>query len=118
MILYWNIPGRYDGLTIFPFIFIRPASRNDVGLLIHEKVHYEEQRQSWVLPWFLKYGLSKSWRLAAEARAYAAQLAYYESEGKADRLQILAEHLSKNYRLKLTVDQAAAAIQAELSRTA
>ena len=69
------LPASFDALTVWPFIFVRPASAADSGLMVHEGVHYAEQRRAWVLPWLLRYGLSKRFRLAAEVRGYRAQIA-------------------------------------------
>jgi hypothetical protein len=65
----------FDAFTVFPFIFVRPAHASNEGLLVHEKVHYAEQKKAFVLPWLLKYALSKPFRQAAEVRAYRAQVA-------------------------------------------
>lgn len=69
------VPSKFDAVTVWPFIFIRPASRGDAALLTHETVHYKEQRAWLVIPWLLCYGLSKSFRLNAEVRGYKAQIA-------------------------------------------
>lgn len=76
MIVYTNlIPARYDGLTCWPFILIRPSRRDDHGLREHELVHH--RRQAWITPiWFLRYWLSKSFRLQEEAIAYRTSVAF------------------------------------------
>lgn len=65
---------KFDALTVYPFIFIRPSQRHNIGLLAHEMVHYNEQKAAWVVPWLVKYLFSKEFRIAAEERAYAVQL--------------------------------------------
>ena len=67
------IPSGFDAVTIWPFIFVRPEHRNDTALIEHERVHYREQ--AWLAPlWWLRYLLSKKFRLAAEVRAYRRQI--------------------------------------------
>lgn len=66
------VPSGFSGITAWPFIFVTDAS--DKALIVHEMVHYREM--AWITPiWWLRYGLSKSFRVAAEARAYKAQIA-------------------------------------------
>lgn len=75
MIIYTNVlvPKAFDAVTVWPFIFIRPTYKNDEPLKQHELVHYREQ--AWITPiWFLRYALSKSFRVQAEARAYKVQI--------------------------------------------
>lgn len=74
MIVQTNrIPKGFDALTAWPFILVRPGKEADAALIAHEEVHYREQR--WITPfWWLAYGLSKRFRLAAEVRAYAVQV--------------------------------------------
>ncbi|MGK5020770.1 hypothetical protein [Janthinobacterium sp. LB2P10] len=69
------IPARFDAITVWPFILIRPEARGDDALLLHEMVHYREQRNCGVLPWLLLYAVSARFRMAAEVRGYRAQLA-------------------------------------------
>ncbi len=69
------IPARFDAMTVWPLILVRPASRGDSALLLHEMVHYREQRNCGVLPWLLRYAMSARFRLGAEVRGYRAQLA-------------------------------------------
>ena len=68
------IPRRFDAITFWPCIFVRPEHRGDAALIEHELVHYREQR--WITPlWVLRYLLSRKFRLAAEVRAYQRQIA-------------------------------------------
>ena len=67
------IPRPYSAITIWPFIFIKPAYSNDHALLMHEITHYDEQR--WITPWWwAKYIFSTRFRIAAEVRAYQVQI--------------------------------------------
>ncbi|MBW3496984.1 hypothetical protein [Janthinobacterium sp. NKUCC08_JDC] len=69
------LPARFDAMTVWPLILVRPASRGDDALLLHEMVHYREQRNCGVLPWLLRYAMSARFRLGAEVRGYRAQMA-------------------------------------------
>lgn len=41
-------------ITVFPFIIIRSDYDNEVTLN-HEKIHIEQQRELWVIPFYLLY---------------------------------------------------------------
>jgi hypothetical protein len=61
-------------------------------------VHYREQ--AWIAPiWWLRYAMSKSFRLAAEVRAYKRQI----EVGGISRLT--AAVMLLNYGLGLTLEQ-------------
>jgi len=97
------IPTKFAGMTVGPFVFIRPKYKDDVGLLNHELVHV---KQFWKNPFmFLWYGFSKKDRLVYEAQAFNTQLKY--SPGRLDRF---AGFLVTNYNLQITLDQAKQAI--------
>lgn len=90
------IPEPFQAITIWPFILTKVDNR---GLIEHEMVHYREQ--AWVAPvWWLRYLLSKSFRQAAEVRAYTRQI----EVGGITRLSAAAMML--NYRLDLTLTDA------------
>lgn len=93
------VPHGFDAITCWPFIFVRPAQRDNAALIEHELVHYREQR--WITPWWvLRYLLSRKFRLAAEVRAYRRQI---ELGGIT---QDQAAQMLTHYRLGITVDQA------------
>ena len=68
------VPTPYWAITIWPFILVRPDHADNKPLIIHETVHYNEQGL-FVLVWWLRYILSTKFRVAAEVRAYKAQIA-------------------------------------------
>lgn len=76
MIIYTDfLPAKYDGISAWPFVLIRPAHKDDIGLREHELVHY--RRQAWITPvWFLQYWFSKNFRLAEEALAYRTSIKF------------------------------------------
>ena len=90
------IPDPFQAITIWPFILTKVDNR---GLIEHEMVHYREQ--AWIAPvWWARYLLSKSFRQAAEVRAYTRQI----EVGGITRLSAAAMML--NYRLDLTLTDA------------
>lgn len=70
------VPSPYWAITIWPFILVKPAHADNKPLIVHETVHYDEQG-IFVLFWWLKYILSTKFRVAAEVRAYKAQMAVH-----------------------------------------
>ena len=71
-----DIPEEYAGFYDAPFtIKIRPAYRDDIGLLKHELEHYRQFRLTLGLHPLL-YKLSKRYRLWSEVQAYRVQLQY------------------------------------------
>lgn len=94
------IPAGADGMTVWPLILLRPASRGDRGLIEHELVHYREQ--AWCTPiWWARYLLSPAFRQAAEVRAYRRQIAV-----GGIGLATAAHYLSTRYRLDLSFTRA------------
>jgi len=93
------VPRGFDAITLWPLILIRPEHRRNSGLIEHELVHYREQ--AWIAPvWWLRYLLSRRFRLAAEVRAYRRQI---ELGGMT---QDQAAQMLTHYRLGITADQA------------
>lgn len=64
-----------DAITLAPFIFISPSKANDEALVAHEMVHYKEQLRWLVIPWWIAYLVSRTFRKNAEIRAYKVQIA-------------------------------------------
>lgn len=49
---------NFNGLAIFPFIFVRETRhRTDQQLINHEKIHLRQQLELLWLPFFLWYGM-------------------------------------------------------------
>lgn len=67
------IPSGFDGVTVWPFIFVRPNRRADQPFIEHELVHYREM--AWWSPlWWACYLLAPAFRQATEVRAYRRQI--------------------------------------------
>lgn len=97
------IPPAFNGRAIGPVVLIRPEFRGDPAVLAHEMVHV---RQWWrgMLIHSLRYLWSRSYRMRAEAEAYAAQI----DSGGSPMGAALA--LSAHYDLGITPAEAAAEI--------
>lgn len=50
------VPKGYRGLTVFPFVFVRERL-DDTVLLNHERIHFRQQLELLVLPFFVWYAL-------------------------------------------------------------
>ena len=75
MIIKTNlVPKPYWAMTIWPFILVRPEHADNKPIIVHETVHFNEQGLFFPI-WWLRYLLSTKFRVAAEVRAYKAQIA-------------------------------------------
>lgn len=103
MVFYtdWFIPARLAACTRGPFIFIRPAYKDDAGLLAHEKVHVKQWLRTLGLHGLL-YLLFDKYKLASEVEAYKVQASLYSD----DRRPQLAAHLATHYGLNITQHEA------------
>ena len=73
LISKYLVPKGYNGLTIFPFVFLKHKRfSKDVIILNHEKIHLRQQLELLVLPFYLIYILeflvrlirNRNWRMA------------------------------------------------------
>lgn len=102
---------RFDAITIWPFIFIRKGRENDTALIAHEKAHLDDQLYGFVLPWWIAYLLSKSFRFNAEVIGHAAEI-----RAGGCSIQWAAAHIANAYKTGCTFAQAEAALKTELSK--
>lgn len=79
---YWPIfwLGAW-GVTLYPYIFLRKElidwpEGSIESMLVHERVHLEQQRQSNLLWWLFKYIFIPSFRLKMETEAYLTEFRY------------------------------------------
>ncbi len=100
-----RLPGRLIGLSLGPLIVIEQASATDHPTLIHELEH---SRQFWcggLVLHFLRYWLSRQYRLEAELRAFTLELSHCSIKEQGIRLPLSAGALASGYSLELTADQ-------------
>ena len=97
--LLWKWGAK--GLTFFPFIFIKKSYWKELekdnvrkrALIIHEKVHWGEQKERFGI-WHLEYALSKKSRFRKELRAYKAEYDFYTKNGRDPKKERYARVLS------------------------
>ncbi len=52
------VPKGFNGITLFPFIFLIDKNlKNDYILIHHEKIHLQQQKEMFLLFFYLFYGL-------------------------------------------------------------
>lgn len=68
----WLTFGFAAGITLFPFVFIRPGIPLTRRLVVHERIHLQQQGELLVFPFFLLYLLE-----------YLVNLVKYQSHYKA-----------------------------------
>jgi len=108
MLVKSNFPRLFNaaGITIAPFIFIVPNQADDKALVAHETVHYKEQLKWLVIPWWITYLVSRTFRKNAEIRAYKVQIALGGCT-----VQQAARWLSTNYMLGISQQEAEALLK-------
>ncbi len=101
-----DLPEGFAGTATAWFIKIRPAYKDDIGLLEHEKTHC---RQFWRTLGFhvFLYGHLDSYTLKCEVEAYREQLCWPPATSHiVQSRQRYAEFLASKYGLKITVEEA------------
>jgi hypothetical protein len=67
------IPKKFNGLTIWPFIFLRHKELKLNKILVnHEVIHLKQQLELLVLPFFIWYGIEYLFRLVQYKDAFNA----------------------------------------------
>jgi hypothetical protein len=56
LVTKYLIPRGYNGLTVFPFVFVKnEKDRNNFILINHEKIHLRQQIETGILLFFIWY---------------------------------------------------------------
>ncbi len=64
---------NYVGLSFWPFIILKnPALKEDAVLINHERIHLRQQRELWILPFYLLYLMEGMVRFFIYFDAYKA----------------------------------------------
>lgn len=96
-----------DGFTLCPrLVLIHPRAATDHGLRAHELVHVDQMRRDGWTRFVWRYLFRRSWRQAYEVAAFKVSLAH------GARLEVIAELLATEYRLRLSVADAVALLVA------
>ncbi len=73
LISKYLVPKGYNGLTIFPFVFLKHKRfSKDVIILNHEKIHLRQQLELLILPFYIIYTIEFLVRLLKYRNWYKA----------------------------------------------
>lgn len=95
---------NFDGLTIYPFIFIIPEQKNNIPLIEHEKQHVRQFFVYFILFPFL-YLFNRKFRQKFEIEAYRKQLKFIPQEEQTKYRYKFAYCLSAFYRLNINIEE-------------
>ena len=88
------VPRGYNGLTVFPFIFLKFRNLKGNQILInHEKIHLRQQLELLIIPFFVGYVLEfflrcvhyKKWHLAYKNISFEREA--YDNENDLEYLK-------------------------------
>lgn len=94
LISKYLVPKGYNGLTVFPFVFLKSRHLKKHTILInHEKIHLRQQLEMLMIPFYLIYAIEflvrllqyKKWDLAY--RNISFELEAYTNESNLDYLK-------------------------------
>lgn len=105
---FWKILPRIFSVrtaqSIYPFIFFpeniycdllsKSPKPQSIAILLHEKVHFERQKQQGILLWILKYLISPKFRFNEELLALKEQIRYSKKHNLTLDLETRAKELS------------------------
>ena len=93
------LPPRVVGLCAGPLVLVRPSHADDWPTVVHELEHCRQFWRGGLVIHFLRYQLSRRYRLQAEVAAYAAELRACTAAERGSRLERAAQALATAYRL-------------------
>ena len=94
LISKYVVPKHYLGITIWPFIFLKNALlKEDVVLVNHERIHFRQQIELLILPFFILYILEfivrfyqyGSWQMAYKSISFEREA--YKNENDPNYLK-------------------------------
>ena len=90
------------GITLYPFIILREEYKKDTTLLNHELIHIEQQRELYIIPFYILYAyyylLS---RIKGKQHNYAYRNIPFEKEAyrhQLDQAYIKNKRIKHNWR--------------------
>ena len=95
------LPAGVGAMTLGPFILIRPNEVDNLCMIEHEKTHQARQYKFLIIPWFIMYILSSSFRLKEEVLGYKTQISC-----GGITVEQAAWYLTHLYRLNITQEEA------------
>lgn len=96
-----HLPGRLVGVCLGPAVLVRADYGDDWPTIVHELEHCKQFWRGGIVVHFLRYYLSRSYRLAAEVQAFRAELEACDAPERGRRLDDAARALATGYRLQL-----------------
>lgn len=61
MVIYTQLARLFsagkNGIALWPFAFIVPELKDDMRMVMHEKIHLAQQQELWVVPFYILYVL-------------------------------------------------------------
>jgi hypothetical protein len=101
MIIFTRLLFWADGFTVSPtLMLIHPRSKNDCGLIAHEKEHQKQMRSDGWIRFVLRYAFSRRWRMLYEVEAFRVSVRHGMPT------KIAAKNLASKYNFKITIEQA------------
>ncbi len=101
-----RLPGRIVGISLGPAVFVQQRYLADEATILHELVHSRQFWRNGLILHFLRYWLSRSYRLRMEVEAFRAELAWRSPREYPSQLEQAAQALSGRYGLRLPPEQA------------
>ena len=111
MVIYSDslVPKGFAGIALGPVIVIRPAYRDDQGLLAHEQVHVEQWKRA-RFTHFWRYWRDLDYRLRCEVEAYRVQIkvtmVQHPNHNRAELIWKFSWFIARKYGLDITHERA------------
>lgn len=96
-----KLPGRLVGICLGPIIVVAKDYANDWPTVVHELEHCKQFWRGGLIVHFVRYYVSRQYRLDSELAAYRAELDACEPNERGSRLDDSARALATGYQLKL-----------------
>ena len=96
-----HLPGRLVGVCLGPAVLVRCDYGDDWPTIVHELEHCKQFWRGGVLVHFLRYYLSRRYRLEAEVQAFRAELDACDAIERRRRLDDAARALATGYGLRI-----------------
>lgn len=96
-----RLPGRLVGVCLGPAVLVRHDYGDDWPTIVHELEHCKQFWRGGVLVHFVRYYVSRRYRLQAELEAFRAELLACDAAERRHRLDDAARALATGYGLRL-----------------
>lgn len=96
-----RLPGRLVGVCLGPAVLVRSDFGDDWPTIVHELEHCKQFWRGGAVVHFVRYYVSRRYRLDAELQAFRAELDACDGPERWRRLDDAARALATGYRLSL-----------------